>query len=212
MTFFNDESSDEKAETSLGNWSAAAAEIQKRRRAVAMRKKDAAREASWRSGDVEAPSLGILMAARTAEAKPGRGIFQTEEAAKLEAEVALRNPNSTKNPSVDVEDGVMVITWNDADDSPEVLSVKRGSTVAELADMLPNARARGDFRRSNTLTETTTRDSAPDRETADDVQARAKSGASVNVNMVMVPPTTKLKDGDMIFISDSQTTASRPEQ
>ena len=47
-TFFNDESSDEKAETSLGNWSAAAAEIQKRRRAVAMRK-DAAREASWRS-------------------------------------------------------------------------------------------------------------------------------------------------------------------
>ena len=211
-TFFNDESSDEKAETSLGNWSAAAAEIQKRRRAVAMRKKDAAREASWRSGDVEAPSLGILMAARTAEAKPGRGIFQTEEAAKLEAEVALRNPNSTKNPSVDVEDGVMVITWNDADDSPEVLSVKRGSTVAELADMLPNTRARGDFRRSNTLTETTTRDSAPDRETADDVQTRAKSGASVNVNMVMVPPTTKLKDGDMIFISDSQTTASRPEQ
>ena len=75
-----------------------------------------------------------------------------------------------------------------------------------------NARARGDFRRSNTLTETTTRDSAPDRETADDVQTRAKSGASVNVNMVMVPPTTKLKDGDMIFISDSQTTASRPEQ
>ena len=47
--------------------------------------------------------------------------------------------------------------------------------------MLPNARARGDFRRSNTLTETTTRDSAPDRETADDVQ-RARRAA---------PPSTQ---------------------
>ena len=48
---------------------------------------------------------------------------------------------------------------------------------------------------------------------ANDLKAKLEeAGASVNVNMVMVPPTTKLKDGDMIFISDSQTTASRPEQ
>jgi len=213
-SFFDNEPSDEKAESLLGNWSATAAEIQNRRRAVAMRKKSAAREESWRSGDVEAPSLGILMAAKTAEAKPRRGIFQTEEAAKLEAEVALRNPNSTKNPNVDVEDGVMVITWNDAYDSPEVLSVRRGSTVAELADMLPDARGRVDVRHttdasstsSTTSTSTTTR---PDITGGDDVQ---KKNDSVNVNMVMVPPTTKLKDGDMIFIGDSITNVSRLKQ
>ena len=104
----------------------------------------------------------------------------------------------------------MVITWNDADDSPEVLSVKRGSTVAELADMLPNARARGDFRRSNTLTETTTRDSAPDRETADDVQAREmrttlKIGADHEGGLVRPGNTLATRNGGSLAHRDHNT-------
>jgi hypothetical protein len=107
-------------------------------------------------------------------AKPSKGIFQTEEAAKFEAEVALKSP-SAKLPTVDLNnDGVMVITWEG--DSPEVRSVRRGSTVAEI-------RAEG----------------------ASSVDA----DASVNVNMVMVPPSTKLKDGDMIFLSSDSDVKAR---
>lgn len=174
--FLNDSSSSSEAgETELANWSATAAAIQKRKRLVEARRKQKEREENWRSGDIESPALSILMARSGRTAKPKSGIFQTEEAAKFEAEVALSNP-SANQPNVDVEDGVMIITWNDQ--YPELHSVKRGSTVAEIRGILASS------------------------------DSSVESSGRVNVNMVMVPPTTTLKDGDMIFL-DKSTVAGR---
>lgn len=125
-----DDASGEDKETLLSNWSATAAEIEKRKRIARAKQTQLAREERWRRGEEEAPALNILMAGKRTTPKPSKGIFQTEEAAKFEAEVALKNP-SAKLPNVDLNnDGVMVITWKD--DLPEVRSVRRGSTVAEI--------------------------------------------------------------------------------
>jgi hypothetical protein len=162
-------------ETELSNWSLTAASIQKSKRVANAKKIEAEKEDSWRSGETETPSLNILRANQGKTAAPRQGIFQTEEAAKFEAELALNNP-SIKTPSIDVEEGVMIITWNN--DAPEVRSVKRGSTVAEIRDIFaPNAK---------------------------DGSEETKH---VNVNMTLVPPNTKLKDGDMIFLNEAPVTS-----
>jgi len=162
-------------ESELSNWSLTAASIQKSKRVANAKKIEAEKEDSWRSGETETPSLNILRANQGKTAAPRQGIFQTEEAAKFEAELALNNP-SIKTPSIDVEEGVMIITWNN--DAPEVRSVKRGSTVAEIRDIFaPNAK---------------------------DGSEETKH---VNVNMTLVPPNTKLKDGDMIFLNEAPVTS-----
>jgi len=178
--FLNDSSpSSEVGESELANWSATAAAIQRRKRLVEARRMQAEREQNWRSGDIESPALSILMAHSSITAKPKSGIFQTEEAAKFEVEVALKNPTANQ-PKVDVEDGVMIITWNDQ--YPELHSVKRGSTVAEIHGILNSSN--------------------------NDDDSPVESSGRVNVNMVMVPPTTTLKDGDMIFL-DKTTVNNR---
>jgi len=171
----NDVMDSSDLETELSNWSLTAASIQKSKRVAMAKKIEAEKEARWRSGETEAPSLSILRAKQGKTAAPNRGIFQTEEAAKFEAELALNNP-SIKTPSIDVTEGVMIITWNN--DAPEVRSVKKGSTVAEIHDIFaPNAK---------------------------DGSGEADN---FNVNMTLVPPNTKLKDGDMIFLNEAPVTS-----
>lgn len=161
-------------ETELGNWSATVQAIKKRERAMQARQSQAEREMRWRTGAEEAPALSILMASSALKAKPAAGIFQTEEAAKFEAEVALSSPKAN-HPNIDVEEGVMIITWTD--NYPELHSIKRGSTVAEIREII---------------------DKIPGEKRL--APPKVESDESVNVNMVMVPPTTTLKDGDMIFL------------
>ena len=74
----------------------------------------------------------------------------------------------------------MIVTWTD--DAPEVRSVKRGVTAADLIKLIDQTKVPSDD---------------------DPVEA----DEAINVNMVMVPPNTPLKDGDMIFLNETSSTA-----
>jgi len=178
----NDSDGVDETDTVLSNWSVAAAEIQERKRITDAKKSEEEKEARWRSGETEAPSLGILLAqggSNVIKPKGGGQFFAPVEGAKFEAELGLRRPNS-KTPNIDVSEGVMIVTWTD--DAPEVRSVKRGVTAADLKKLIDQTKVPSDD---------------------DPVEA----DEAINVNMVMVPPNTPLKDGDMIFLNETSSTA-----
>jgi hypothetical protein len=178
----NDSDGIDETDTVLSNWSVAAAEIQERKRIADAKKSEEEKEARWRSGETEAPSLGILLAqggSNVIKPKGGGQFFAPVEGAKFEAELGLRRPNS-KTPNIDVSEGVMIVTWTD--DAPEVRSVKRGVTAADLKKIIDQTKVPSD----------------------DDA---VEADEAINVNMVMVPPNTPLKDGDMIFLNETSSTA-----
>ena len=171
-------------ESVLSNWSVAAAEIQELKRIADAKKNEEEKEARWRSGESEAPALSILLAqggGTSAKPKGGGLFFAPVEGAKFEAELGLRQPNS-KTPNIDITDGVMIVTWTA--DAPEVRSVKRGVTAADLKKNIDNPNDKAD-------------------------DASADEPEHINVNMVMVPPNTPLKDGDMVFFDE--TSSKTPE-
>ena len=106
---------------------AARAELERKRDAAAVaaaaqrRRADrVAEEAAWRSGEADSPLFSIVQAsvAPSLDSPKLLGIFDPEEAARLEAEIGLKMAAASgagagaNKPNVSFDEGeVMVITW-----------------------------------------------------------------------------------------------------